>query len=130
MIHETFFNRFNRGSWGTGTKPDGEVIFIMRSKGQILSPSWELLNDWQNHKENKMTWQDYRRRFIDEMNNSKALEEIKWLADLSYSKEIWLVCSCRNSRKECHRYLVLDFIRQADGLVALPLSGGQGEDSL
>jgi len=115
MIYETFYNRY-RG-WGTGSKPNGEVIFIMRSKGHVLSPSVELLKDWQNRAKNKMTWSDYKRRFFDEMNSSSVLEEIRRLADLSHNKDIWLVCSCYNSKKECHRYLVLDYIRQAGGLV-------------
>ncbi len=118
MIRETFKNQY-RG-WGTGKKkPDGEVLFIMRSHGHVLSPSWDLWNDWllKNRRKTKMTWHDYTRGFIEEMKHPAALKEIRPLAGLSHSMDIWLVCSCWNSRKECHRYLILDLIREAGGLV-------------
>ncbi len=120
MIRETFFNKYN-GGWGTGFKPEGKVIFIMRSREHVLSPSWSLWNAWQikNRRLNKMTWTDYTIRFLEEMKSPQAINEIKRLAKLSHTWDIWLVCSCFNSRRQCHRFLVMDLIKQAGGLVAV-----------
>ncbi len=116
MIHETYFTH-HKGGWRDGIAPQGEAVFIMRSKSQVLSPSWNLLKDWKNCTKNKMAWRDYTQRFLEEMESDEAKAEIKRLSDLSHTKDIWLVCSCYNARKECHRFIVLDLIRQAGGLI-------------
>lgn len=117
MIKETYYNEY-LDKWGTGTKPIDEVIFIMRSYKHVLSPSWKLLKDWNTRDKTKLTWPEYIRRFLVEMETAAAQSEIQRLADVSRSRDIWLVCSCYNSRGECHRYLILDLIRKSGGLVA------------
>ncbi len=134
MIRETFYSQIghayhDRPLWGTGAPPQGEIFFIMRKPPAIshryqnlltLSPSFELLHDWQvsrRRKYNKMSWQEYTERFLQEMKNAESQANIKRLAEQSHDRDIWLVCSCFNDRKECHRFLVMDLIMQAGGAV-------------
>lgn len=114
MIHETFMNRWK--GWGQVPPKDAIVISIQRSNGHILAPSEQLLTDWQNRKKKssssyRMKWQDYRERFIREMESPKAKEEIQTIATLSRFKDVYLVCSCWNDRRECHRFIVLELVK-------------------
>ncbi len=138
MIRETYYSlnaikaKKTETGWGTGNEPKGDIIFLMRKPPHenhmyqnisVLAPSSDLLQDWLNRTKKgsnsyRMTWQDYTRRFLQEMDHPEAQAEIKRLAEQSYDKNIWLVCACFNDRKECHRFLVLDLIRQAGGVVA------------
>lgn len=113
-VKEIYFNRYS--GWRDGVIPKGEIIFIQRSRGHVLSPSTELLTKWQNHKKHGMTWEDYTKQFLGEMQSPKAQAEIERLARLAIEKgdseDIWLVCSCSNIRKECHRFIIIELIQK------------------
>ncbi len=109
-IHETYCNRYE--GWRDQIKPEGEVIFIKRSDGHVLSPSIRLLQAWQNRKETGMTWDEYTNQFLKEMQSREAQKEIERIAKLAQEKEVWLVCSCSNKRNECHRFIVMDLIQK------------------
>ncbi len=115
-IYETYYNRY-KGGWRGGVEP-ANPIFIMRSKGHMLSPSVELWRAWSRHVKNGMTWQQYTEQFLKEMESPEAVKEIKRLAELSHTQDIWLVCACHDERRECHRYLIMGLIVQAGGCVA------------
>lgn len=115
-IYETYFNRY-KGGWRGDVKP-ANPIFIMRSKGHILSPSAELLRAWSRRVKTGMTWQQYRDLFLKEMESPEARKEIKRLAELSKTQDIWLVCACHNDKRECHRYIIMDMVLESGGCVA------------
>ena len=72
-----------------------------------LAPSRQLWYDY--FKSNKIDWNQYRERFIEEMmDNSKSTELIRWLSkfeDNNNDKNITLICFCDNE-KNCHRSIV------------------------
>jgi uncharacterized protein YeaO (DUF488 family) len=72
-----------------------------------LAPSRQLWYDY--FKSNKIEWNQYRERFIEEMmDNSKSTELIRWLSkfeDNNNDKNITLICFCDNE-KNCHRSIV------------------------
>lgn len=107
-INETYFNKYE--GWRDKIKPEGEIIFIRRSDGHVLSPSIKLLQAWQNRNETGMTWEDYTTQFLKEMQSQEAQKEIERIAKLAEEKEVWLACSCSNKRNECHRFIVMDLI--------------------
>jgi uncharacterized protein YeaO (DUF488 family) len=89
-----------------------------------LAPSRQLWHDY--FKSNKIGWNQYRERFIEEiMDNPKSIELIHWLSKFedSYSSSssssnnnnnnnnnnITLICFCENERK-CHRSIVKEMV--------------------
>ena len=73
-----------------------------------LAPSRQLWYDY--FKSNKIDWNQYRERFIEEMiDNPKSIELIHWLSKFedhnNNNKNITLICFCENEKK-CHRSIV------------------------
>jgi uncharacterized protein YeaO (DUF488 family) len=72
-----------------------------------LDPSVQLYKDWKNMKENGMTWSDYTRRFLEEIqNNPQAQLCIEWLRKKSKNIDITLLCIEKEGNPYCHRYIV------------------------
>ena len=58
---------------------DSVKIVVTRTAGSVLSPSWDLLDDY---KQGKINWDGYIERFKQEMNNDvciAAMRKIKWI---------------------------------------------------
>ena len=73
-----------------------------------LAPSRQLWYDY--FKSNKIDWNQYRERFIEEMRaNPKSTELIHWLCKFenNNNNNITLMCFCENE-KSCHRSIVKD----------------------
>ena len=72
-----------------------------------LAPSRQLWYDY--FKSNKIDWNQYRERFIEEMrDNPKSTELIHWLCKFENNNtNITLMCFCKNE-KSCHRSIVKD----------------------
>ena len=73
-----------------------------------LAPSRQLWCDY--FKSNKIDWNQYRERFIEEMrDNPKSIELIHWLSKFenhnNNNKNTTLICFCENE-KNCHRSIV------------------------
>lgn len=88
---------------------DSEKIVVTRTAGSVLSPSWDLLNDYKN---GKINWDGYVERFAQEMNNDvciATMRKIKWIAK---SKDVYLICY--EKRFPCHRFLLIDMINKLD----------------
>ncbi len=88
------------------SNPNAEMIEVTRSKGSVLSPSWELLNAY---KAGKITWDEYIERFKKEMDNPKSMEEMLRIGELARKKDVYLVCFERKGH--CHRFLLVDMIK-------------------
>jgi len=75
-----------------------------------LAPSRQLWYDY--FKSNKIDWNQYRERFIEEMiDNPKSIELIHWLSKFEdhNNKNITLICFCENEKK-CHRSIVKELV--------------------
>ena len=78
-----------------------------------LAPSRQLWYDY--FKSNKIDWNQYRERFIEEMiDNPKSIELIHWLSKFedhnnNNNKNITLICFCENEKK-CHRSIVKELV--------------------
>ena len=75
-----------------------------------LAPSRQLWHDY--FKSNKIDWNQYRERFIEEIiDNPKSIELIHWLSKFenNNNNNITLICFCENERK-CHRSIVKEMV--------------------
>ncbi len=83
-------------------------IDITRSKGSVLSPSWNLLNRFKFQKKTmglNKAWENYVIDFIFEMDNDESIKAMEDIAKLSLKQDVALVCSCVDA-EHCHRSLV------------------------
>lgn len=88
---------------------NAEKIVVTRSSGHVLSPSWDLLNDY---KSKKINWEEYTKRFNQEMKKDEciaSMRKIKWLAK---EKDVYLICY--EKAGHCHRFLLIDMINKLD----------------
>jgi uncharacterized protein YeaO (DUF488 family) len=77
-----------------------------------LGPSRDLHAAFYGKKEDPITWDEYRQRYLKEM--EEQTEEIAFLADLvAEGKTLTLLCSsaCENA-STCHRTLLKELIEQ------------------
>ena len=104
-LKETYF-----GNLGNVKKmdPGAVIIDITRRAGSVLSPSWDMLNEY---KAGKMTWDGYISRFLQEMDNPECKTEMLRIGELARTKDVYLVCFERVGN--CHRFLLLDMIKRA-----------------
>ncbi len=85
--------------------PDAVLIDVTRRAGSVLSPSWDMLNEY---KARKITWDGYISRFIKEMDNPVSRAEMLRIGELARTKDVFLVCFERVG--PCHRFLLVDMI--------------------
>ena len=88
--------------------PGAVIIDVTRRAGSVLSPSWEMLNEY---KARKMTWDGYISRFLREMDNPECKVEMLRIGELAKTKDVYLVCFERVGN--CHRFLLVDMIKRA-----------------
>jgi len=74
-----------------------------------VAPSRGLLREF---KHEGLSWQEYVRRYLEEMSGEEAQSEISRLAALAASEKITLMCTCEDEQR-CHRSLVRDLILEA-----------------
>ena len=86
--------------------PDAVLIDVTRRAGSVLSPSWDMLNEYFAR---KITWDGYISRFIKEMNNPVSRAEMLRIGELARTKDVFLVCFERVG--PCHRFLLVDMIK-------------------
>jgi uncharacterized protein YeaO (DUF488 family) len=88
--------------------PEAVIIDVTRRAGSVLSPSWDMLNEY---KAGKMTWDGYISRFLREMDNPECKTEMLRIGELSRTKDVYLVCF--EGVGNCHRFLLVDMIKRA-----------------
>jgi len=103
-LKETYF-----GNVGNVKKmdPGAVIVDITRRAGSVLSPSWEMLNEY---KAGKMTWDGYISRFLREMDNPECRAQMLRIGELAKEKDVFLVCFERVGN--CHRFLLMDLIKR------------------
>lgn len=89
---------------------DSVKIVVTRTAGCVLSPSWDLLNDYKN---GKINWDGYVERFTQEMNNDVCIATMRKIKWMSKNRDIFLLCYEKDS-SHCHRSLLLDMISHID----------------
>lgn len=89
---------------------DSVKIVVTRTAGSVLSPSWDLLNDYKN---GKIDWDRYVERFKQEMNNDVCIATMRKIKLMAKDKEVYLICY--EKRRPCHRFLLIDMINSLDG---------------
>lgn len=82
--------------------------FIME-KELDLAPSAELLKDW---KHEGISWEEYEKRYLEEMSGWSQQEKIKELAERSKHETITLLCFEPEDDPHCHRHLLKKLIEQ------------------
>ncbi|MCX9076135.1 MAG: hypothetical protein OIN88_16040 [Candidatus Methanoperedens sp.] len=102
-LKETYF-----GNLGNVKKmdPGAVIIDVTRRAGSVLSPSWDMLNEY---KAGKITWDGYIERFVREMDNPVCRAEMLRIGELAETKDVYLVCFERVGN--CHRFLLVDMIK-------------------
>lgn len=82
------------------------AIKVRVARPAILSPSKELLKDWEDE---KINWNEYEIRYKTEiLTNPKALEKIKRIKEISEIRDVYLYCY--EKTPPCHRFILLDLI--------------------
>lgn len=88
------------------TYPKDEVhIAVTRTARSVLAPSWELLNDYKNE---KITWSEYIKRYVKEMDNVDAIVEMLRIRKLAETRDVRLICY--EKTYPCHRYILMVLI--------------------
>lgn len=84
------------------------AVKIRVARPSILSPSKELFSDY---KQGKMEWEDYEKRFRNEILNSKeAMDALRDISELSKGPDVYLICYEKNY--PCHRFILIDMIKE------------------
>jgi hypothetical protein len=60
--------------------PGAVIIDVTRRAGSVLSPSWDMLNEY---KLGKMAWDGYISRFLQEMDNPECKAEMLRIGELA-----------------------------------------------
>lgn len=72
----------------------------------VLYPHWDLINDW---KSGRITWEDYKERYLYQLSFISKEDVIKQLYDLSQGKNIIIFCYESND-KPCHRHILAEWL--------------------
>ncbi len=103
MLKETYLAKMKQTA---KENPDAAFIVVTRSAKHMLSPSWNLLNDY---KDGRIDWAQYTERFRREMDCDSCMAEMKRIWDLSQTKDVFLVCY-EKPGQNCHRHLLMDIM--------------------
>jgi uncharacterized protein YeaO (DUF488 family) len=75
------------------------------------APSRALLREF---KHERLSWEDYVPRYLEEMGSEDAVSAIRRLAEKAKSDRITLMCICEDENR-CHRSLLRNLINEAAG---------------
>jgi uncharacterized protein YeaO (DUF488 family) len=92
--------------------PDAHFEIITRANhDHILSPSWDLLNEYKKYKKiPQFVWDGFTFKFTKELENRKGvMEKLREFKELSKEKDVFLVCYEKNPYR-CHRSVVKHLI--------------------
>ncbi len=89
---------------------DSIKIVVTRSAGNLLSPSWALLNAY---KKGDIDWEGYTKRFKEEMDSNIHRNMMKEIKKLAETRDVYLICY-EPPGKNCHRYILMEMINNVD----------------
>jgi len=88
------------------TYPQDEIkIVVTRTAKSVLSPSWNLINDY---KTGRINWEEYTERFIQAMNNPTCQTELQRIKELARDRTVRLICY--EKQYPCHRFILLKLL--------------------
>lgn len=90
--------------WPRGVKKDRIDVWY-----RDLATSSELIKAW---KGGKMTWPQFKKRYITDLKDQKKQQLIGQLAQQAKTKKITLLCGCRDPNR-CHRSILKEQIMRA-----------------
>ena len=80
-----------------------------------LAPSKQLLQDYKNK---RITWNQYTERFIKEMDTDNATAALlELMLKSNQGEDIRLLCYEKALNRQCHRFLLLDMLREMGATV-------------
>ena len=88
---------------------DAVKVVVTRTADSVLSPSWDLLNDY---KDGRINWEGYVDRFKQEMNNDRCIAEMRKIKWMAKDRDVYLICY--EKRFPCHRYILKKMIEELD----------------
>lgn len=88
----------------TYSKDEVHIVVTATAKS-VLAPSWNLLNDI---KAGKITWGEYIKRYVKEMDNPEAIKEMLRIRQLAEIKTVRLICY--EKEYPCHRFILMVLI--------------------
>lgn len=128
MKHKVYLSSFDKVKNGKGIKI-GVVRFIPATKNDYsslesyekndlsiriwlsgLSPSTKLLLDYKN---NSITWEEFKIKFIEETKNVDFMNMFVYLLKLLKESDVTLYCYCNNKDKHCHRFILGEMLEKA-----------------
>ena len=77
----------------------------------ILSPSMELMKLGKEGATNEKAWNQFKRMFKAEMNQSEAAQVLNVLAALSHHTQLSIGCYCLDENR-CHRSILNELLRE------------------
>ena len=90
------------------TPEDAEVIEVTRAKKHILSPSWNVLNQYKKDKDQIK----YIGAFMQEMTTPKAKSAMLDIIEKAKDHPVYLTCF--EVTGFCHRFLLMDWIKRLE----------------
>lgn len=95
-----------------GRYPGATVVEVTRTKRSPFAPSQALLDDY---KAGRATWEDYERRYTDEMRAGYRANPAPWHALIDRAAVETVVLTCYEGGDEatvkCHRRLLAGLLR-------------------
>jgi uncharacterized protein YeaO (DUF488 family) len=99
----------NRHTLNDGVTRDSRINNKMFNENQILlSPSSKLIGDYYKR---GLVWDEYKKRFLEEMNNPESVKIIKEISEKALTKNITLLC-IEEKPDFCHRKLVAELCKK------------------
>ncbi len=100
MLKESYISQWN--------KLPKDAVKVRVARPSILSASKELFDEY---KKGRINWREFEERFRKEMlSNPKAVAELKRIRDLAKEKDVYLICY--EKEYPCHRFILLDLIKE------------------
>jgi uncharacterized protein YeaO (DUF488 family) len=101
----------NRHTLNDGVTIDDRINNKMFNEHQILlSPSSKLIGDYYKK---GLVWDEYKKRFLEEMNNPESIKIIKEVSEKALTKNITLLC-IEEKPDFCHRKLVAELCKKLE----------------
>jgi uncharacterized protein YeaO (DUF488 family) len=112
VLKECSFN--SHVGWSINPNPymtNSKVEFVQRNCNHKLSPTYPLINEF---KGGHIGWYEFASKFKSEMDNEICKRDMRRIKELSKENDVYLICSCSNNFRHCHRFILLDLINNME----------------
>lgn len=98
--------------------PNLKVKDVTTTSNSPLSPSLELASDFRNR---IITWDEFVVRYKKEMNTPVIEAMLLDIARQAANEDIYLLCNDKAQNQECHRFILMDLIKDIAAKNNIPL---------